>query len=103
MQTTTQTTEPTIAKTILNQINAADFWARARWGVKHAQGMERGLWLECTRGNKILVTLDPSDTYTIEVGKVRSFAFVAKDTMSDVYADTLVQAIDHLFTKCVRP
>lgn len=103
MNTNTQETAPSIGQTILAQINASDFWARARWGVKQMLTMENGLMLNCTKGIKIIVTLDPTDTYTVQVGRMgrgaARFDFVVKGEMSDVYCDVLVQITDRLFSE----
>ncbi len=99
-----------IAATILAQINAGDFWARARWGVKQMvatehtpQGAGRpqpGLLLNCTRGIKILVTLAPSDTYTVELGRLgrETFDLRVEGRAEDVYAEDLARAIDREFS-----
>jgi hypothetical protein len=91
-------TEPSVANIILGQINALDFWARARWGVKQLLGTENGLMMNCNRGIKIIVTLDPSDTYTVQVGRLRKFDFTVKGEASDVYAEDLVRITDGLFS-----
>lgn len=109
MNTSTATETNTIGQTILEQINASDFWARARWGVKQMLTLGAdadhlgGLMLNCTKGIKIIVTLDPSDTYIVQVGRMgrgaQRFDFVVKGEASDVYADNLVAIIDGLFSK----
>lgn len=108
--TNTQTTEQvehrmTVAKTIVQQINATDFWARARWGVKQALALgsgTSGVQFSCTKGIKIRVVLDPSDTYSVEIGRVRrsrsGWTYTKHYEMSDVYADVLVQVIDRAFS-----
>ncbi len=40
-------TRTEIASTIIAQINALDFWARARWGVKEALATEAGVQFNC--------------------------------------------------------
>lgn len=95
-----------IAGTILHQIIASDFWARARWGAKQSIGLGGigqipGLMLNCTRGNKIIVKLDASDTYTVEIVKLRGrFAFKTLATEEGIHAEALVVTIDRLFSKC---
>lgn len=101
--TATETaTDTSIGQTILDQINASDFWARARWGVKEKLAITNGLQMNCTKGIKIIVTLDPSDTYTVKVGRMgrgaARFDFVVKGEASDVYVDSLVQITDSLFS-----
>jgi hypothetical protein len=93
-------TEPSVAAIILGQINALDFWARARWGWKQSVRMsDTALMLNCNRGVKIIVTLDPSDTYSVQVGRYnsRTLRTVIKGEASDVYAEDLVSIIDRLF------
>lgn len=92
-----------IAQTIISQINALDFWARARWGWKQslALGPDRaGVQFNCTRGIKIIVVLDPSDTYSIEIGRLKGrFDYNKKAELSDIYAEDLVRIIDAEFTR----
>src|SRR4051812_47451723 len=91
-----------IARTIINQINALDFWARARWGVKQmlALGPDTvGVQFNCTKGIKIRIVLDASDTYSVEIGRLRGASYTKKDEASDVYADSLVRVIDSKFSK----
>jgi len=108
-----------IANTIIAQINAGDFWARARWGVRvmiateraYGEGLGRdgasvvvrpGLMLCCNRGIKIIVTLDPSDTYSIELGRMgrgaKRFDFRVEGEATEVYADDLARVIDREFS-----
>ena len=100
MNTSTATETLNIAQTILDQINASDFWARARWGVKQSLATETGLQMNCTKGIKIIVTLDPSDTYSIQVGRlVRKFDWSVKGEAEGIDADNLTRMIDGLFSK----
>ena len=98
MNTTTTETKPTVAETTFNQINALDFWARARWGVKKAINDGITLRLQCARGRRILVTLDEgSDTYTITMGYVtKDFRFVELGQEGETYAEDLVKTIDRM-------
>jgi hypothetical protein len=100
MNTNTET-EPSVPQIILSQINALDFWARARWGVKQSLADGNTLHMNCTRGNKILITLDASDTYTVKIGKVSrsTFEFRTIEECSDIYAEDLVRITDSLFSK----
>lgn len=119
MNTTTNTEANTdstahameVAKTILAQINGLDFWARARWGVKQAlalgsagaaglAGLDKpGIQFNCNKGIKIRIILDRSDTYSIEIGRLRGMNYSKKDEASDVYAEDLVRIIDGMFSK----
>lgn len=91
-----------IARTILNQINALDFWARARWGWKQSLSLGPdtvGIQFNCTKGIKIRIVLDASDTYSIEIGRLRGANYSKKASVSDVYASDLVRIIDSEFSK----
>lgn len=91
-----------IARTILNQINALDFWARARWGWKQSLALGpdvAGIQFNCTKGIKIRVVLDASDTYSIEIGRLRGATYRKHAELSDVYAEDLVRIIDSEFSK----
>lgn len=104
-----ETDRAEIARTIIRQIHGTDFWAQARWGVKEKLAIQGeaptlgGLMLNCTKGIKIIVTLDPSDTYTVKVGRMgrgaQRFDFVVKGEASEVYADSLVRITDALFSE----
>jgi hypothetical protein len=91
-----------IAKEILSQINATDFWARARWGVKEMYHSEDTLHMVLGRGRgKVMVKLEPCDTYTVTFGRVRrgSFEWVELGKASDIYFDNLVEVIDGMLSK----
>lgn len=92
-------TSTEIATEIVNQINRLDFFARARWGVKMMLTDGNTLQLEASRSRKIRITLDASDTYTIEIGKYvrRTFTYSVLQTESGIYADQLVRVIDRFF------
>ncbi len=94
-------TETHPGQIILQQINALDFFARARWGVKFPKDhglllIDNGLQMNCARNLKIQVILDPSDTYTVKFLRYSPKTFECKTLaeMSDVYAESLVQVID---------
>ncbi len=108
--TTTETAAPRfnteeraeIASTIIRQINALDFWARARWGVKESLALGPdtvGVQFNCTKRIKIRIVLDASDTYSIEIGRmVGRFDYSKKFEISDIYAESLVEVIDRAFS-----
>lgn len=48
------------------------------------------------KGNLLNVTLDPSDTYSVELFKVRGVSFKAVDSASGVYADSLVTVAEKM-------
>lgn len=88
-----------IGQTIHDQINALDFWARARWGVKQMLLLEDGLQLNLSRGGRrILMHLAPSDTYTIQLYKfnAKTFDCPMLAEMENVYAESLVEVIESL-------
>lgn len=109
--TTTETTAPRytaeerteIAQTIINQINALDFWARARWGWKESLALGPdtvGVQFNCTKRIKIRIVLDSSDTYSIEIGRLKGrFDYVKHAELSDIYAEDLVRIIDGEFSR----
>lgn len=92
-----------VAQTILAQINATDFMARARWGVATMLAGENELRLMLPRGRKILIALDASDTYTITIGTLKKIAYLPTWTvereLDGVHCDGLVQAIDLMLRK----
>ena len=81
-----------IANTILQQLGGNRFAVMT--GAKNFVGMSNGLMFGLRRGakngiNKVRITLDPSDTYTVEFYKIRGVN-VSKVSESDmVYADSL--------------
>lgn len=92
---------PEVANTILAQINHFDRWARARWGYNNPSYNSDSLTFK-VNGTKVgyayvKITLDPSDTYTVEVFKFRKVKFDYKRTdfakIEGVYDDMLVQVI----------
>lgn len=109
---TTTKTDLEVANTILAQINALDFWARARWGVQMTLGGENELRLILARGVKIIITLTPADTYTVAMfkppcRKTRKAIAAGKDVytpvlvseVEHVYADTLVRVIEKMVAR----
>ena len=105
----TTTAALTVANTILAQINAADFWARARWGVKQMIGEPTALRLVLGNGWKIIVTLAAADTYEVALWRTPRATRKALLTATahtpikqcetgDVYADSLVTVIDAMLS-----
>ena len=45
--------------------------------------------------NKVVVTLDPSDTYTVSFLRTRANVVKEISTHSDVYNDSLVEVFEH--------
>lgn len=99
-----QKTDLTVAKTILAQINATDYWARARWGYNSPVASNDSLTFK-VNGAKVghayvKVTLTPLDVYKVTVFKIRRCKFEIKNTvlgeMDGIYFDSLVRVITSL-------
>lgn len=87
-------TDMTVANTILEQLGGNRF--RVMTGAKNFIGDTKSLTFRlpgngfCKDGiNCVRVTLNPSDTYTIEFLKIRGMKVATVKTMSDVYSDRL--------------
>jgi len=81
-----------VANTILAQLGGSGRLS-AMIGAKHLVGGERTLTFKFMGGangaNCVRVTLDPSDTYTVEFMAVRGTKVTPKGSFSDVYYDAL--------------
>lgn len=87
--------EMKIAQTIAQQIGQRAF---LMMGTKHKVGDGKSLSFDihgCREYSKVRVTLEPSDTYTLEFFKFRSFQITRHHTVDNVYADGLKQCIEH--------
>lgn len=89
--TTTQT-DMTIATEIKRQLGDARFAMMT--GAHTFVGGERFLLFALKRGakdgiNKVRITLDPSDTYTVEFFRIRGVNVTTVSKVSDVYCDQL--------------
>jgi len=87
----TTTNTLTVANEILNQLGGGRF--KAMTGVKHVYGDENSLGMHLTK-NKIKakylkITLDDSDTYTMEFSTMKGYDFVVLQKYEMVYADML--------------
>lgn len=101
-----------VAKTILSQIQALTpkpvFWS---WGASKFQGVKEnqikgigedysGGLIFYVRGRKhtghVFVTLHPSDTYTVSIGRMRKGTLKPKKQVVDVHFDELPTCIDLL-------
>ena len=70
---------------------------KAMTGATNFVAHEDGLSFKfkgCKHSNYCKVTLDPSDTYSVEFGKIRKFNYTAKDTMSGIYNDMLMDTFE---------
>lgn len=87
----------TVAQTILEQIGGRRFLVMT--GAKDLLGFENGLQFKLPKFpgisiNSVRITLDPSDTYTIEFGKVGRADYRVIETVSDVYCDMLADVFE---------
>ncbi len=84
-----------VAQTIADQIGHKAF---VMMGTRHKLADERSLSFD-VRGsrvyNKVQVTLEPNDTYTVKFFKFWNFELVRDRTVDLVYADGLKQVIEH--------
>jgi hypothetical protein len=87
---------------ILEQLGGRRFIAMT--GAKDFVGAERSLVfrLPGTPGfvkdgiNRVCITLDPADTYTVDCFRYRSRYLVPKATASDIYAENLQETFTRL-------
>ena len=82
----------TVANTILQQLGGNQF--RAMTGARDLTGTDNSLTVKLgkmsgVKTSHIRVTLDPSDTYTVEFLAVRGTSIKTLSTHSDVYAENL--------------
>jgi hypothetical protein len=89
------TTNLEIANTILEQLGGGRFAAMT--GAKNFAAVESGVrfklpakpgWIK-NGINMVTIRLTPSDTYTVEYGKLRGTKYTVIATSEDVYCDTL--------------
>ena len=82
-----------IAQTILEQLGGRRFLVMT--GAKKLIAHENGLSMRLPgnmckqRINYLKIVLDPSDTYTMEFGRVWGMTYKIIETISDVYCDML--------------
>lgn len=89
-----------VATIIRDQIHAMDPSAMPAWGAKDLIAFENGLQFK-TSGlvkNKGLVriTLNASDLYDVEFGKIRKFEFTQLQNVEDVFVEDLISVIDEM-------
>lgn len=85
----------TVANTILSQMGGTGRLG-LMIGANNYTGDSSSVWFRFKArakngANRFKVTLDPSDTYTIEFSSVRGTSFKVKETLSDIYAEDLVR------------
>jgi len=83
-----------IAKTILEQLGGNKFVVMT--GAKNLTGLPNGLSFKLPGAefakqgvNYVKITLDPSDTYTMEFGRTRGSEYKVINTHNDIYFDVL--------------
>jgi len=83
-----------IAKTIIEQLGGNRFAAMT--GAKNFTSLGNGLSFKLPGAgftknsiNYVKIILDPSDTYTVEFGKIRGINYKVINTLNDVYFDQL--------------
>lgn len=88
-----------IATTILSQLGGQRFIAMT--GAKSFVAGERDLTFRIgrnkSRANMVRITLDASDTYTVEFLRYQNFDITVISHHSDIYADTLAKFIGSVF------
>jgi hypothetical protein len=90
----TATTDLTVANTIAEQIGARAF---QMMGTRIKCGDANSLRFDirgCTRGNRICVTLDANDTYTVQLLRVRGLHAGVVAENEGVYNDGLRPVIE---------
>jgi hypothetical protein len=100
MTTTTATIQNdniTVANTIREQLGRRAF---AMMGAKNlfakGPGLQFDVGTNAKKISRIIITLDPSDTYTVKAYKGRGINTKLVSTTSDVYADSLHTVIESL-------
>jgi len=85
----------TIAQTILEQLGGRRFTVMtgAKNYVDHGNALSFHLGRNSSRANVIKITLDPSDTYTLEMGRYsrKNLEYTVLETTSDIYAEDLTR------------
>ena|SRR6185437_16587328 len=93
-------TDLTVADTILQQLGGRKFTAMT--GATNLLGSDNSLscrlpgTMTKDRVNVLRITLDPSDTYTVETIRVRGVKVTPMDKRSGIYVDTLVSTVSEM-------
>jgi hypothetical protein len=82
-----------VATTIANQIKASGFLTMAEFGVTKMVAGEDCLILHCLKGLRAMITLTPTDTYTVQVGRLVKWDWKVRYEARDVYAENLVEVL----------
>jgi hypothetical protein len=92
--------KPTIAQVILQQLTATASRKMLCWGVRDFTGMPNGLRFRVSglkhRGHVYVIYNQASDTYKVQIAKIRKHEWIVKQEVTDVYGDTLGDVIDGL-------
>jgi len=81
----------------------------AGW-IKYDTGLQFKVNGKCSQTWKIIITLEPSDTYTVRLVKVNGIKTLSKtgkaaevlDTAEDVYCDPLQDVIESLYDEAIK-
>lgn len=88
-----------IAKTILSQIKALDFWAMGAWGAKDLVAMKDGLKFKTSgmvrwKGYVYVKYDEGKDLYDVIFARIRKLEWVEDKKVCGVFADNLVEVIN---------
>lgn len=89
----------TIAKTILEQIKALDFWALGAWGAKELVAMNDGLKFKTSgmvqwKGYVHVKYNRGTDLYDIDFFRIRSSQIKIDKAVQGVFVEDLVETIN---------
>ncbi|MBW4638581.1 MAG: hypothetical protein KME05_10150 [Gloeocapsa sp. UFS-A4-WI-NPMV-4B04] len=92
--------KPTVAQVILQQLRATASRKMLCWGVHDFIGMPSGLRFRVSglkhKGHVSVIYEQGSDTYKVQIAKIRKHEWIVKQEVTDVYCDTLGDVIDGL-------
>jgi hypothetical protein len=87
----------TIAQTLRDQIGSRTFaMLGAPLIVAMPNGLMFGIGTNAKKVTKLVITLDPSDTYTVKAYAGRGVKIREVEAVSDVYADCLHRTIESM-------
>jgi hypothetical protein len=103
----------TIAKTIIEQIKAVDFWSLGAWGARNYVSYNEGKQGEIgyilgglhfdVSGHKVkgrvIIYLMGNDTYTVRVCKIYGLKIIEVALIKEVYCDELMNTIDSIIER----
>lgn len=95
-----------IARTILKQIKAADFWALGACGARQYVALDNGVQFRVTitsprTHHKIRIHLNAMDTYDVERIKIKrgSYEVIIEESAEGIYADQLAGVVYRMCNK----